>query len=84
MNPMTLAHVPFLQPLDIHNWWWVTLVPLAFFLSLAYKGVRMKDISGRGFWRAVVVMSGQIVLGLMALAAALFVFVEVIVPRFQS
>lgn len=79
-----LAYVPFLQPLDLHDAWWFTLLPMAFFIALAYKGVRMKRLDTRPFWRAVAVMGAQIVLALIALALGLYLFVEFIVPSFSS
>ncbi|MFM9957792.1 MAG: hypothetical protein ACKVZJ_06930 [Phycisphaerales bacterium] len=79
-----LSYVPFLQPLALHDWWWFTLVPMSFFIALAYKGVRMKSLEARAFWRAVLVMSAQVVLALMALAFGLFVFVEFVVPYFSA
>lgn len=79
-----LAYVPFLQPLNIHDAWWFTLLPMAFFISLAYKGVRLKSLEARSFWRAVAVMSAQIVVALVALAVGLWLFVEHVVPYFSS
>lgn len=79
-----LGYTPFLQPLDVHDQWWFLLLPMALFISMAYKGVRMRDLSARAYWRAVLVMCGQIVLALVALAIGLWVFVEHVVAWFQS
>lgn len=79
-----IAYTPFLQPLNIHDWWWFAVLPISFFISMAYKGVRLRDISARAYWRQVLVMSAQVVLALVALGAAMFLCVEVIVPQFQS
>jgi len=66
--------------LNLHDNWWLTLVPMAFFISMAYKGVRLTDLSR--FWPQVLLMTAQIVVAMMGLAAAIFVFVEVLVPLF--
>jgi len=79
-----LGYTPFLQPLDLHDAWWFLLLPMALFISMAYKGVRMRDLSARGYWRGVLVMWSQIVLALVALAIGLWVFVEHVVAWFQS
>lgn len=83
-----LAYTPFLQPLNLHDAWWLTLPVVSFFLSMAYKAVRTPELGsdgagGHGYWRAVLLLTAQIVVGLIALAAGLFVFVELIVPQFQ-
>lgn len=83
MQPL-LAYTPFLQPLNLHESWWFTLIPVAWFLAMAYKGVRLRELSSRVYWRAVAVMSAQIVVGLVGLAAGLYAFIEWIVPRFQG
>lgn len=36
----TDAWRPFRDPLPMHDTWWLTIVPLALFISVAYKGVR--------------------------------------------
>lgn len=71
-----LAYTPFLTPLDLHDHWWFTLAPLALGISIAYKAVRLKDLSK--FWPAVAVMTVQIIGGMMALALLAFVIVEVL------
>lgn len=72
-----LAYTPFLDPLDLHDAWWLTLAPLALGISIAYKATRMRDLAG--YWRAVLVMTIQVLLGMVALAAGAFVLIEVIV-----
>ncbi len=80
----TLAYTPFLQPLNIHDAWWFAVIPMALFISMAYKGVRLRDISARPYWRNVLVMSAQVVLALIALGAGMFIVVEKIVPALQG
>lgn len=79
-----VAYVPFITPLNLHDWWWLMLIPMSLFLSIAYKGVRLSDLSASTFIRAVVVMTAQIVLAMIALAIGLYVLIERIVPWFQS
>lgn len=73
---MMLAFVPLLDPLDLHESWWVTLVPLALGISIAYKAVRMADLAR--FWRDVALMTVQILLGMVAMAVGAYLLVEVI------
>ena len=80
----TLAYTPFLQPLPLHDWWWFTLIPMAWFISMAYKGVRLREPTARLYWRAVAIMTVQIVLGLVALAIGLYVFTDFLVPWYEG
>lgn len=72
---LTLAWRPLLDPLDAHGWWYLLLLPISFFLAVGYKAVRVKSLAG--YWQAVLVMTAQVVLGMMALAAAFYLFVQV-------
>lgn len=79
-----LAAIPFLDPISAFNvgfesWWYFTLVPLAFFVSVAYKGVRVRDLSG--FWKQVGVMTAQITLGIVGLGVLMLLVVTQIMPR---
>ncbi len=73
-----LAWRPFLDPLDLHPYWWAFLVPLSFLISMTYRAVRMRDL--HGYWRGVAVMTVQIILAMIALGAASFLFVEYLIP----
>jgi hypothetical protein len=73
----TATHIPyrpFVDPLELHGSWWLLLLPLSLGISVIYKAVRMRDLDG--YWRAVLVMTAQIVLGMLALAVASFLLVE--------
>ena len=70
---------PFLDPLPIHAQWWLTIIPMAFFVCVAYKAVRCVDMSQ--YWRQVFVMTGQTIAGMIGLAVLMFAVVEVVVPR---
>jgi hypothetical protein len=68
---------PFIDPIHAHDWWFLLLLPMAVFISIAYKAVRMPDLAG--FWRQVAVMTVQIILGMLALAVAFYLLVQVYV-----
>ena len=73
------AWIPFLGPAPgVANWWWALVFPLALFISMAWKAVRQEELSG--YWPAVARMSAQVVLGMIAMFAALAFVVRVIVP----
>jgi hypothetical protein len=76
---LTLAYRPFIDPVDAHGLWYLLLIPLALGVSAAYKAVRVADL--RDFPRAVLVMTAQIVLGMIALGFASYLFVQFVVPR---
>ncbi len=69
---------PFLDPLNLHAYWWMFLIPLALGVSWTYRAVRLHDLSR--FPRAVAIMTIQIVLAMIALGAASFIFVEYLIP----
>lgn len=73
-----LPYRPFIDPINLHDRWWLTLIPLALGISLAYKAVRVKSFDT--YAREVLWMTTQIVGGMALLAALLYVFVDVIVP----
>ncbi|HYD02488.1 MAG TPA: hypothetical protein VEB22_14770 [Phycisphaerales bacterium] len=66
---------PFLDPIDAHSFWYLFLVPISFFIAVAYKAVRVKTF--KGYWTAVAVMTVQIVTGMLALAVAFYLLVQV-------
>ncbi|HVZ93930.1 MAG TPA: hypothetical protein VG797_05420 [Phycisphaerales bacterium] len=72
------SYRPFLDPLDLHDRWWLTLLPLALGIALAYKAVRVRTFDD--YFKQVLTMTGMIILGMVASAAALYVFVQWIVP----
>lgn len=74
----TAAWRPFIDPIDAHRVWYLLLVPMAWLLSMVYKAVRLPDLDR--YWRQVGVMSSQIVLWIIALGAAIFVFIQFIAP----
>lgn len=69
---------PFLDPLPLHQAWWALLVPLSFLVAMVYKAVRLPTLEG--YWRAVGVMTAQIVLLMAVLWVAVFVAVRWLIP----
>lgn len=67
---------PFRDPLPVAvgDYWFVFLLPTALLIAVTYKAVRMHRM--RGYVRAVVVMTIQIVLGMLALAGFSYFLVE--------
>ncbi len=73
---------PFLDPLPMTGaWWWLTIIPLAFGVSVVYKAVRMRTLEG--YWRNVLVMTAQIILGMVGLAVGVHLLLEFIVPALE-
>lgn len=73
----TLAWRPFLDPLPLHSTWFLLLIPLSFFVAVIYKAARLRRLDG--YWTSVFVMTAQIVLGMIALALATYLFIMVYV-----
>ena len=74
-----LAWTPFLDPMhSAHQWWPLLLVPLTFGIAMIYKAYRLPTLER--YWRQVFVMTVQVLLAFDALAASLFLLVQVIVP----
>ncbi len=75
---LTLGYRPFLDPLDAYGAWFFLSIPLVFFVAMSYKALRVPTM--RYYWRQVFKMTGQIVIALVLLSAALFILVEVALP----
>lgn len=41
---VSLAYRPFLEPLHIERYWYLLIVPISFFIAMAYKAVRVSDL----------------------------------------
>lgn len=76
--PLTLGWTPLIDPIDAHGVWYLLLVPLCLLISVAYKAARCGDM--RRYPRQVLVMTAQVLLGMVLLAVATFVVLTVIVP----
>lgn len=70
---------PFLDPMNVfQTWWWLLLVPMALGVSVVYRAVRLPTLER--YWPLVLSMTAQIVVAMIALGAALYLFVQVFVP----
>jgi len=76
------SYRPFIDPINAHHWWWALIVPLALLTAVAYKAVRLPTLER--YWREVALMSVQVLLGMAALAATLWLLVEVFARSFRS
>ncbi len=73
----SLAYIPFLDPINFfHTWWTLLLLPLAFGISVIYRALRVPDLDH--YWRAVWMMTLQIVFWMAALGISLVVLVQVL------
>ena len=78
---MTILHayIPFVEPIHVlQDWWYLLLIPLAFGISVIYKALRTSQL--QRYWPNVLVMTGQIVAAMIALALMLVVLVKILVP----
>jgi len=74
-----LAWIPFLEPMNIlQTWWYLLLIPMAFGISVIYKALN-EDIF-LNYWRSVLVMTMQVVLGISALAVGVGLFIQIVIP----
>ena len=84
MTPLTLAAwTPILEPMPLTGGqWWLTLLPLALGIAVAYKGVRSQSLpeSWPRYFRGVGIMTLQILLLIVALAAGLHIVVTWAAP----
>ena len=78
-----LAWIPFLEPIPSPGPWWpLFLLPLSVGISIVYKAVRTPDL--RKYPREVIVMTGQIVGAMIALAVVLGLMVQVLIPMLTA
>jgi hypothetical protein len=78
MSPM-LAWIPLLQPAPgASSWWWLLVLPLTLFVSMAWKAVRLESLDR--YWVAVLRMSAQVICGMIGLFVALAIVIRVVVP----
>jgi hypothetical protein len=74
-----LAWMPFVQPMPgALQWWWAWVVPIVVLVSVTWKAIRLTSLER--YWREVGWMSGQILLGMLALAVGLIALVQWVVP----
>lgn len=75
---LLLAYRPFLDPLQLHQYWWAFLLPLALGVSFTYKAVRVASLSDLP--RQTIIMTAQVILGMILLGIASFCFLEYVLP----
>lgn len=80
---ITLAYTPFVDPIDalipsFRQWWFLTILPLSVLIAMVYRGVRTRNLAS--YWRSTAVFSLQIILGIIGLAVASAVFVQLVLP----
>ncbi|MGP1345594.1 MAG: hypothetical protein ACTS3F_02855 [Phycisphaerales bacterium] len=76
----SLAYRPFLDPLELHDHWFWTLIPLLLLTAMAYKGIRVGEFTARRWCAQSLIMSLQLVVLMAALAIGLHAIVEFVVP----
>jgi len=74
----TLAYTPFIDPIDLHDWWFVLIIPIAFFIACGYKAVRVPTM--RKFWPQVISFTIQIVGGIALLGLAAYLIIGYAIP----
>ena len=74
-----LGWTPFLEPMNaMQSWWYLLLIPLAFGIAVIYRALREEDYGI--YWQSVIIMTVQIVLGIVGIAIALGMFVQWVIP----
>ena len=74
-----LAYRPFIDPLPMPGGvWWLTLIPMAVLIAVAYKAVRKPTL--KGYWKSVGAMATQIVVFITLAGLGVHAVVEWIVP----
>lgn len=77
-----IAWIPFLEPMNaIQGVWYILLVPMAFGIALVYRALR--ETSYTTYWRAVTIMTLQVVFGIAGIALAIGIFVQCVIPLFN-
>lgn len=74
----TLAWRPILDPLDLHRQWFLLLVPLAFGIAVTYRAIRVNTF--KGYWVKTIILTVQIVVAMILLGFASYIFIQFLVP----
>ncbi|MBX3386430.1 MAG: hypothetical protein KF768_07655 [Phycisphaeraceae bacterium] len=72
-----MGYRPFIDPISLHEHWFWLLLPMALGVSIVYKAIRLRDMER--YWRAVMIMTVQIVVGMIVLGIASYLLVAVYV-----
>lgn len=81
-NYVEFAYWPFIDGVDLHRVWFLLLIPMAFFVSMTYKAVRLADMDR--YWPQVLMMTAQVLLGMIALGAGFYAIFHVYVRLFGA
>jgi hypothetical protein len=81
-NYVEFAYRPFIDGVDLHRIWFLLLIPMAFFVSMTYKAVRLADMDR--YWPQVLMMTAQVLLGMIALGAGFYAIFHVYVRLFGA
>ena len=77
---------PFIDPIDvvfnIQPIWFLLILPLCFFIAMAWKAVRIPELSR--YWRQVIVMTVQALIMLFGLWVLTLLVVLYIIPFWTS
>lgn len=86
---LVLAYRPFIDALSLHSVWFTMLVPLALFIAVTWRAIRLPDLIGedgrpRFPWKryltSVVVMTFQIVASMIGLGLLSYLLVQYAAP----
>ncbi|MEL6739870.1 MAG: hypothetical protein AAFP26_04375 [Planctomycetota bacterium] len=75
---ITLAYTPFIDPLPIQSVWYLTLPLLALGVAMAYKAVRVRELSR--YPAQVVMFTFQILGGVIALGLLAILVIDILLP----
>ena len=75
---------PLIDPMSAHGGVWVSIVPLAVFVALAYKSIRVREATARVLVVQTAKMAAQILAGMVVLGLGLHVFLEYVVPLLRG
>lgn len=71
-----LAYTPFLDPLDLDEYWLWLLLPLVFLIAVVYKAIKLNDMVKVP--KQAVLLTVQIVAVMILAAASLWLLSEII------
>jgi len=69
-----------LDPLDLHDHWFWTLIPLLALTAMAYKGIRLPEFQPRRWLIQSAIMTLQLIILMAGLAIGLHLVVEFFLP----
>lgn len=74
-----LAYTPFIDGLSIDKGSWLLLFPMAFGVAMAYKAVRVRDLTH--YWKEVFKMTAQVCLAIIGLGMLTILVIGYALPR---